>query len=217
MDGVLYDSMKYHTLAWVKLMSDLGLNCSRDEFYLYEGMTGVDTINLIFQRERRQSVSRDEAMQFYRRKAQYFVELGKKEVMPGAQDMIQTLMQAGINRVLVTGSAQNSLLSRLDDDYPGAFPPDKRVTALDVTHGKPHPEPYLKGLQISGCNPNDVFVIENAPLGVRAAKAAGLDCIAVTTGPIARSAFVDEGADMIFDSMPIFARYLSENLRPKLD
>ena len=40
-DGVLYDSMKNHTRAWVKLMKKNGVKCTRDEFYLYEGLTGA--------------------------------------------------------------------------------------------------------------------------------------------------------------------------------
>lgn len=213
MDGVLYDSMKYHTLAWKQMMSELGIDCTRDEFYLYEGMTGVDTINLIFKRERGETVSDERARELYARKAQIFVDYGEKETMQGAPDMIRHLMEAGIGRVLVTGSAQNSLLCRLDEDYPGAFPAHKRITALDVKHGKPDPEPYLKGLEKSGCRPEEVFVIENAPLGVRAAKAAGLDCVAVTTGPIPREAFEKESADIIFDSMPQFADFLAKNLK----
>ena len=41
MDGVLYDSMKNHTRAWVKLMTKNGIKCTRDEFYLYEGMREI--------------------------------------------------------------------------------------------------------------------------------------------------------------------------------
>ncbi|MDE6296147.1 MAG: HAD-IA family hydrolase [Muribaculaceae bacterium] len=212
MDGVLYDSMRYHTKAWHQLMDELGLHTTREEFYLYEGMTGTDTINLIFKRERGYTVSPEQARELYARKARIFIEYGSKEVMPGAQQMIDNLLQAGIRCVLVTGSAQNSLISRLDDDFPGAFPHDMRVTALDVTHGKPDPEPYLKGLAKTGVSPEEVFVIENAPLGVRAAKAAGLDTVAVTTGPIPRKAFEEEKADLIFDSMPQFAARLPELL-----
>ena len=50
MDGVLYDSMKWHTLAWKKMMESVGVECDRDEFYLYEGMTGEATIDLLFRR-----------------------------------------------------------------------------------------------------------------------------------------------------------------------
>ena len=131
--------------------------------------------------------------------------MGEKRKMPGADRMLAALMGHGVGRVLVTGSAQHSLLDRLDMDYPGAFDPDKRVTALDVEHGKPHPEPYLKGLQKAGVRPEEAFVVENAPLGVRAGKAAGLFTIAVTTGPVPREAFEKEGADLIFPSMEAFA------------
>ncbi|MBD5371271.1 MAG: HAD-IA family hydrolase [Bacteroides sp.] len=205
MDGVLYDSMKYHTLAWRQMMAEEGVECSREEFYLYEGMTGKETIDLIFRRERGHGVSDGEAARMYARKADIFIGMGRKDVMPGAQRMVRTLQERGVGRVLVTGSAQNSLISRLDADYPGAFAPGMRVTALDVSRGKPHPEPYLRGLELAGVRPEEAFVIENAPLGVRAAKGAGLFTVAVTTGPIPRRAFEDEGADMIFDSMEQFA------------
>ena len=50
MDGTLLDSMKWHTLAWHRLATELGIESTRDEFYLYEGMTGASTINKLFQR-----------------------------------------------------------------------------------------------------------------------------------------------------------------------
>ncbi len=212
MDGVLYDSMPYHTLAWQQMMSEIGISTDRDEFYLYEGMTGRATIDLIFRRELNRAATPEEATRLYARKAEIFVEMGQKIPMKDADRMLRTLMQQGIGRVLVTGSAQHSLIDRLNADYPGAFSDDLRVTALDVEHGKPSPEPYLKGLQKSGVRPEEAFVIENAPLGVRAGKAAGLFTIAVTTGPIPRKAFEDEGADLIFPSMTAFADALPELL-----
>lgn len=213
MDGVLYDSMPYHTLAWQKMMSEIGISTSREEFYLYEGMTGKATIDLIFQRELSRHASDEEASRLYRRKADLFVEMGRKERMRDADRMIRTLMDAGVGRVLVTGSAQNSLISRLNEDYPGAFSEDMRVTALDVKHGKPDPEPYLRGLDKAGVTADEAFVIENAPLGVRAGKNAGIFTIAVTTGPIPREAFEQEGADLIFPSMSAFADALPDLLK----
>lgn len=213
MDGVLYDSMPYHTLAWQQMMTEIGISTSREEFYLYEGMTGKATIDLIFQRELSRHASDEEASRLYRRKAELFVEMGRKERMHDADRMIRTLMDAGVGRVLVTGSAQNSLISRLNEDYPGAFSEDMRVTALDVKHGKPDPEPYLRGLDKAGVTAVEAFVIENAPLGVRAGKNAGIFTIAVTTGPIPREAFEQEGADMIFPSMSAFADALPDLLK----
>ncbi len=214
MDGVLYDSMPYHTRAWHQMMSEQGVNTTPEEFFLYEGMTGKATIDLIFQRELGRTASPEEARDLYARKAELFVASGKKEPMKGADRMLRALRRAGIPRVLVTGSAQNSLLDSLESDYPGAFLPGMRVTALDVEKGKPDPEPYLKGADIAGVEPGNAIVIENAPLGVRAGKSAGAFTVAVTTGPIPRMEFEKEGADMIFPSMDDFADWLEKNLPP---
>lgn len=205
MDGVLYDSMKYHTQAWYRMMRDNGIDCTLNEFYLYEGMTGKATIDRLFMRQFGHTCDPQKAEELYRQKARYFQEMGRKEMMPGADRMLNALREAGLKRVLVTGSAQNSLLSRIEEDYPGAFGPGCRVTALDVKHGKPSPEPYLMGAEIAGYNPSECLVIENAPLGVRAGKAAGCFTVAVTTGPIPREVLEKEGADLIFPSMPEFA------------
>lgn len=210
MDGVLYDSMKLHTLAWQQMMQSLGVECGRDEFYLYEGMTGHATINLLFRRTFGREVSAEEARDLYKIKSDIFHKIGPADPMPGADRMLRALERAGLRRVLVTGSGQASLLDSINADYPGAFLPGDRVTAHDVSHGKPHPEPYLKGMEIAGVGPEDALVIENAPLGVRAGKAAGAFTVAVTTGPIPREEFEREGADLIFNSMPEFADWLEK-------
>lgn len=129
--------------------------------------------------------------------------------------MIAALGALGMTRVLVTGSAQASLLDKLEHDYPGVFVDGRRVTALDVKHGKPYPEPYLKGASLVGAHPADCMVVENAPLGVRAGKAAGCFVCAVMTGPVPREEFVKEGADLIFNSMEEFADYLEGILENK--
>lgn len=215
MDGVLYDSMPHHAKAWYGMFSELGFNVDPDEFYLYEGMTGGSTIDMIFKRELGRGATKEEQLKLYDRKAELFVNSGEKVRMKGADRMLKALKKGGLKTVLVTGSAQESLLDSLEHDYPGYFPKSRSVTALDVKNGKPHPEPYLKGLQKSGEKKESVIVIENAPLGVRSGKAAGLFTIAVTTGPIPREEFEKEGADMIFPDMETFANWLENNLKPK--
>jgi beta-phosphoglucomutase-like phosphatase (HAD superfamily) len=73
------------------------------------------------------------------------------------------------------------------------------VTAFDVVQGKPFPEPYLKALSKSGLHPWEVAVVENAPLGVESAVAAGLFTIAVNTGPLESKVLKDSGANLVFD------------------
>lgn len=214
MDGVLYDSMPFHAKAWYDMFTEFGLVTDPNEYYLYEGMTGDATIQKLIKRELGRDATEQEKRDLYTRKAELFVGAGKKNVMPHADEMLNALKEAGINTVLVTGSAQGSLLESLDHDYPGFFPKERMVTALDVINGKPDPEPYLKGLEKAGVNKDEAFVIENAPLGVRAGKAAGLFTIAVTTGPIPREVFEKEGADLIFPDMKSFAEWLRSNFPP---
>ena len=93
------------------------------------------------------------------------------------------------------------MLDRLNHHFPDIFCRELMVTAFDVKYGKPNPEPYLMGMQKGKITPEECIVVENAPLGVRAAKAAGIFTIAVNTGPLPNNALIDERADMLFPSM----------------
>ena len=208
MDGVLYDSMKYHTLAWKQMMEENGIHCSRDEFYLYEGMTGAATIDLIWQREFGHPCDPEKRTELYDYKTRIFKKIGGNEPMPGAARMLRTLCDRGIRCVLVTGSGQASLIDNIRKDYPDVFGDGMMVTAHDVTKGKPDPEPYLRGLEKAGVRPEEAIVIENAPLGVRAGVNAGIHTMAVCTGPIPKKNFEDEHAWGIFPSMEDFADML---------
>ncbi len=80
------------------------------------------------------------------------------------------------------------------------------VTAFDVKYGKPHPEPYLMGLQKADAKPNEAFVVENAPMGVEAAVAANIFTIAVNTGPLPNQVLLDAGADLLYPDMVSLAK-----------
>lgn len=206
MDGVLYDSMPMHANAWKRFADYLGVEASKEEFYLYEGMTGVAIVNMLQRRKDGTELPREQAQDLYNRtKAQYFIEQGQPAIMAGAQAMTAKLREMGVTRVLVTGSAQRSMIERLDRDYPDVFDADKKVTAADVRHGKPNPEPYLMAMKKAGVSAEECIVIENAPLGVQAGKAAGAFVVAVTTGPVPESEMLKSGADVIYKSMPEFA------------
>lgn len=205
MDGTLYDSMPLHARAWERLAREEGLAFAPGEFFLHEGRTGAATINLLMQRQRHRNATPCEQRELYRRKTEYFRELPQSPVMAGAAEMLSVLLTAGIRRVLVTGSGQSSLIDRLDSDFPGAFAADMRVTSRNVTHGKPHPEPFLKAMRLAGVNPWEAMVIENAPLGVEAGHASGAFTVAVNTGPIPASVLEEAGADLVLPSMQALA------------
>ncbi|MDE5969920.1 MAG: HAD-IA family hydrolase [Muribaculaceae bacterium] len=201
MDGVLYDSMKLHTQAWKRVADGLGIEATRNEFYLYEGMTGSATLDLLFQRQFGRHITPEESERFYAMKVEYFKTFPEVETMPGAQSLIKTMIDMSMKRVLVTGSGQMSLISRLQRDFPGGFDEKMMITSKNVTHGKPHPEPYLKAMQLAGVSPRKCVAIDNAPLGVKSADSAGAFTIGVTTGPIPREELCKAGAAVVFDSM----------------
>ncbi len=201
MDGTLYDSMGNHASAWHRMITELGIEATHDEFFLYEGRTGASTINIIFQRAYGRNATQEEIDELYHRKTIYFSEMPPVKPMPGAKEMLETLIKSGITRVLVTGSGQSSLINRLNNDFPNAFIDKMRITSRDVTKGKPHPEPYIKAMQLARVSPSASIAIENAPLGIESATSAGAFTIAVTTGPIPRTEMEKAGASVIFSSM----------------
>jgi len=98
-------------------------------------------------------------------------------VMPGAVDLVRSIPE-GFWGVVTSGSRQ---LATARLQLAGIPLPKVMITADDVINGKPHPEPYLKGAEQLGVNPNECLVIEDAPAGIRAAHAGGMKVIGLTS------------------------------------
>lgn len=201
MDGVLYDSMRNHAKAWAYAMERFGMPMTPEDVYMNEGRTGKSTINLFARHYRGCNVTDEEVERIYAVKAEFFNHCPDPAPMPGAQELLNKIKGDGLRIVLVTGSGQRTLLDRLNKNFPGIFTPENMVTSFDVVHGKPNPEPYLRGLAKAGVEPWEAVVVENAPLGVRAAVAAKIFTIAVNTGPLPDEMLAAEGANLIFPRM----------------
>ncbi|WP_300701650.1 HAD-IA family hydrolase [Bacteroides sp.] len=204
MDGVLFNSMPYHADAWHKVMKRHGLHLSREEAYMHEGRTGASTVNIVYQRHFGKEATPEMIESIYAEKSAEFNNNPEPEPMPGAWEILQKVKSEGLIPVLVTGSGQHSLLDRLAHNFPATFERDRMVTAFDVKYGKPHPEPYLMGLEKAGVKANEAIVVENAPIGVQAGAAAGIFTVAVNTGPIDDKVLLDAGANVLFPSMQAF-------------
>lgn len=201
MDGVLFNSMPNHARAWNEAMEHYGMHLSCEEAYLHEGRTGASTINIVSQRERGHDATPEEIERIYQTKTEIFNSYPKAERMPGAWEAIRQMKADGLTIMVVTGSGQASLLERLNRNFPDTFRQELMVTAYDVKHGKPSPEPYLMALEKAGLHPNEAIVVENAPMGVHAGVAAGIFTVAVNTGPLPDQVLLDEGANLLLPSM----------------
>lgn len=202
MDGVLYDSMPRHAVAWQRSMADCGILMTEADAYATEGARGVDTIRQMVKRQRGEDISEAEAQAMYDVKTRYFHQMDPAPVMPGIPELLEQLHRQGLTMGVVTGSGQRPLIHRLLKDFGQYLDEGRIVTAYDVRRGKPAPDPYLMGLEKCGAlSPWQALVVENAPLGVRAAHAARIFTIAVNTGPLPVEALAREGADLVFNSM----------------
>ena len=202
MDGVLYDSMPNHAIAWEKSMKEYGIVMTREDAYATEGQRGIDTIRQMVKQQQGRDIDEEEAQDMYNLKTKIFHEMKEAPMMAGALELMQKIHDCHLNIGVVTGSGQRPLIARLLHDY-GKFVDDAHiVTAYDVKQGKPLPDPYLMGLQKAGnLHPWEALVIENAPLGVRAGVAAQIFTIAVNTGHLPSELLINEGANLLMESM----------------
>ena len=204
MDGVLYDSMPNHAYSWHTSMASFGIEMSEADAYAYEGMRGVETIKKIVKEQRGVEITDEESQRMYDEKSRIFSTRPTALMMEGVKELQEKMKARGLKIVVVTGSGQVSLLEKLEHDFKGLIEPGMIVSSFDVKRGKPNPEPYLKGLAKAGVEPWEAIVVENAPLGVRAAQAARIFTVAVNTGPLPNTMLADEGADLIFNKMTDF-------------
>jgi len=97
--------------------------------------------------------------------------------LPGSVRLLQGLPQSLF--AVVTSATRPLAVARLG--YAGLALPGHMITADDVLHGKPSPEPYLKGAALLGVVAGDCLVFEDTPAGVAAARSAGMRVIALHT------------------------------------
>ena len=210
MDGVLFDSMPRHAIAWEEVMKQHGLPFTAYDCYINEGRTGESVIREAFQKALGRDATHEEVKTIYAEKSAYYHQLLKTTTptISGVEEVLQYAKDSGSQIWVVTGSGMRTLLDSLNTVFPSIFQQDRMITAFDVTHGKPDPEPYLKAWERSGLKKEQCYVIENAPLGIRSGKAAGLTVYAVNTGILTRDD-LDE-ADQVFDSMAELLKFLRQ-------
>ena len=201
MDGVLFDSMPYHADAWSRVMTDAGFNFSREDVYMNEGRTGADTINTASIAQFGKPATAELIDQLCKAKCAIFDTYPPTPRMPFALELVQKVKACGLTPMIVTGSGTPTLLDRIQSNFPGLFDEKHIVTSFNVKRGKPFPDPYLLAMEKGGFAANEVFVVENAPLGVTAGVAAGLFTVAANTGPLNPDVLTNAGASLVFPSI----------------
>lgn len=211
MDGVLIHSMPMHVAAWSKLYMQYGIETSEAYLYSEEGRVATKAIAKLFKEQKGVELTDEETLEIYNQKADDVKSQPKPPRMEGMLEFVQLVKETSAVSV-VTGSGQPTLMNTLSEYYPDCFEVDKMVTAYDVKYGKPHPEPYLMGLQKHGIKPEEAIVIENAPLGTEAGHAAGIFVLGLNSGKLTDEMLAENGADVVVKTAAELTQWWKENI-----
>ena len=180
MDGVILDSMPYHVRAWQEALSEQGFLVSAELLYLHEGAIEPDTAAAIFQDNER-FIDADMFHKILERQMEIFVTCYQPMIkpFPKVPQILRRLRESGWQLALVTSSHVEILKRVLPPEIKSYM--DHIVTGDQVNRRKPFPDPFLAALSALGQGQEACLVVENAPAGIMAAKAAALHCVALTT------------------------------------
>ncbi|MFA7073814.1 MAG: HAD family phosphatase [Endomicrobiaceae bacterium] len=179
MDGVIVDSMPYHFISWFEALQKYGVSVTPLDIYEKEGEKSDICIKYFFQKNK---VALDNKIitEVLTLRNDIFQKYFKLRLFPGIENILLNLKEQGILLAIVTGSSRNKVVSILPSGISKLF--DVIISADMLKQGKPFPEPYLMAAEELQLAPSECMVVENAPYGIRAAKAANMYCVAVTTG-----------------------------------
>jgi len=169
MDGVLVDSTTGVVRIWREWAEKHGLDVDR-VLEVSHGRRVAETISLVAP----ELDAASEAREYQRIEVEGLDGVLEIE---GARELLASLPPDGWT--VVTSGTRFIAEKKLE--HVGLPVPNRIVTAEDVEKGKPDPEAYLKGAEALGVRPEACLVVEDAPSGIRSAKAAGMRVIAVAT------------------------------------
>jgi beta-phosphoglucomutase len=196
MDGVLIDSYDAHFTAWQETLAAAGQEFTLDMFQATFGMTNAGIFAKCFPslpRETTEPLGEEKEAAFRRILRQQFPE------MDGAGELLTALDRAGARLAIGSSGPPENVQALLDAmDTASLF--GATVNGRDVTHGKPDPEVFCKAAARLDLPPGRCVVVEDAPAGVRAGKAAGSAVVALT-GTVDRPALDAAGADLVVDAL----------------
>ncbi len=195
MDGVIADTALYHLKAWQEVFRERGVNFTGEDFRHTFGQRNDTIIKSVLGGEIAQheidAIANAKEESFRRRIKQ------KLKPLPGAIELMTSLKKRGFQMALASSAPIENIQLVIKtigiNDYFQSIICDK-----DVTEGKPSPQVFLLAAERLGVEPGDCVVIEDAVVGVTAAKRAGMRCLAVA-GTHSRHSL--EEADRIADTL----------------
>jgi len=197
LDGVIVGTIPYHLEAWRQLFNKKGKqDFAKGDFREIFGQRNDDTIKKVFGEE----ISPQEMAALSQEKEEYFrLQITKRNIkpLPGVLELLASLRERGFYQALVSSAPMKNielLLSSLGitEDF------EAIVSSEDVSRGKPDPEGFLIAARKINVEERRCVVIEDTVPGIKAAKHAGMKCLAVT-GVYEKKSLAE--ADIVVESL----------------
>jgi beta-phosphoglucomutase len=201
-DGTLVDTAELHFQAWLALMRQVGKPFTRAEFAATFGLRNPDILHRLFGIE----LTDKEVAELGARKEILYRGAAREHgvtLLPGARTLLEGVRTGGSKQAIGSSAPRENveLILRLTDtkQFFQAI-----VSVEDIQRGKPDPQVFQTAADKLGERYDDCLVLEDAVAGVQAAKAAGMKCIAVSSGgEHSEAALLQAGADLTVASLEV--------------
>ena len=172
MDGVVIDSGDVYAKHWRSWGAEHGFDYDTEIAHIHPGRPPVETIRMV-------APHLDAVAESIRFNASLEADDGADAIaaMPGAAALLDSLPR---DRWAIATSAFRTIAQQWLA-HVGLPEPAALVTVDDIENGKPAPDPYLRAAALLGLDPRRCLVVEDAPAGIAAGKAAGATVLAVRT------------------------------------
>ena len=181
MDGVLVDTTEAHYKAWVETLSAYGIKYSREQFLAEFGMNNFSILSQLFTTSDLEVITpvSDQKEQSFRSYVR-----GHLKLLPGTARWLEQFKEWGFPQAICSSAPQENIDAIIETTEINNY----FTIQLSAAHlrGKPDPEVFLKAASLLGYSTERCLVVEDATVGVQAAKRAGMKCVAIETTHSAR-------------------------------
>jgi HAD superfamily hydrolase (TIGR01549 family) len=191
-DGTLFDTNYLHTLAWSRAFADAGEWAPMNSIHRLVGMGSDRLVVELLGHESPQAVDA--------RPRRYEELVGEARALPGATELLRECHRNGLSVVIAT-SAVTGELDVLLKKLGAEDAIDAQTTADDIDESKPNPEVFVKAMQAGGIDPRRALAVGDSIWDIKAARAAGIGCIAVESGGYSAHELSEDGALRVYSDV----------------
>ena len=202
LDGVIVSTDELHYLAWKHISDQEDIEFNKNINHRLRGVSRMESLEIILENAKK-TYSKQEKEFLATKKNNYYIELlsslSPKDILPNVLELLNQLKAKGI-QIAIGSSSKNAkaILKqiKLNDIF------DAVADGNDIKHSKPAPDVFLVAAKKLGINPKHCVVVEDAVVGIEAAKAANMTAVAVFDAK--KSELADYKYDDIKDILSLF-------------